>query len=224
VTAGARARRHGAAVLSVAQQLRSAVCQAHTRSGHAGRCPDLPPPNGVAACTLDGGNPPPRAPQVNVGEDEPEDIAVRKFMKKVMESGIIDEVRGREGGGVRVAEWGGGGGRCAPAFGVPLTRSTTQLADAPGACAIACMMRCRRGGRVRVHRCAGAPIVDADAVPSPAPSRATHTHAQTHTSSLAQRRCATGGTRRRRSWSTSAGPRSASPRASVCGGWRGRAP
>lgn len=51
------------------------------------------PPAGAAACTLDGGNPPPPAPQVNVGEDEPEDIAVRKFMKKVMESGIIDEVR-----------------------------------------------------------------------------------------------------------------------------------
>jgi ribosomal protein S21 len=30
---------------------------------------------------------------VNVGEDEPEDIAVRKFMKKVMESGVIEEVR-----------------------------------------------------------------------------------------------------------------------------------
>eukprot|EP00967_Tisochrysis_lutea_P108265 scaffold167605_cov21-Tisochrysis_lutea.AAC.1 len=30
--------------------------------------------------------------QVNVGEDEPEDIAVRKFMKKVMESGVIEEV------------------------------------------------------------------------------------------------------------------------------------
>jgi len=30
--------------------------------------------------------------QVNVGEDEPEDIAVRKFMKKVMDSGVIEEV------------------------------------------------------------------------------------------------------------------------------------
>ncbi len=31
--------------------------------------------------------------QVYVGEDEPEDIAVRKFMKKVYDSRIIDQVR-----------------------------------------------------------------------------------------------------------------------------------
>lgn len=30
--------------------------------------------------------------QVNVGEDEPEDIAVRKFMKKVVESRVIEQV------------------------------------------------------------------------------------------------------------------------------------
>ena len=32
--------------------------------------------------------------QVNVGEDEPEDIAVRKFMKKVTDSKLIEQVRG----------------------------------------------------------------------------------------------------------------------------------
>jgi len=41
--------------------------------------------------------------QVNVGEDEPEDIAVRRFMKKVMESGVIDEVRKKAGPEKRAA-------------------------------------------------------------------------------------------------------------------------
>jgi hypothetical protein len=31
--------------------------------------------------------------QVEVGEDEPEDIAVRKFMKKVLDSRVIEQVR-----------------------------------------------------------------------------------------------------------------------------------
>jgi len=33
--------------------------------------------------------------EVNVGEDEPEDIAVRKFMKKVVESRVIEQLRAR---------------------------------------------------------------------------------------------------------------------------------
>ncbi len=32
--------------------------------------------------------------QVNLGEEEPEDIAVRRFMKAVMESKVIEQVRG----------------------------------------------------------------------------------------------------------------------------------
>jgi hypothetical protein len=33
--------------------------------------------------------------QVHLGEEEPEDIAVRKFMKAVMESKVVEQVRGR---------------------------------------------------------------------------------------------------------------------------------
>jgi hypothetical protein len=32
-------------------------------------------------------------PQVQVGEDEPEDTAVRRFMKSVVQSGVINKVR-----------------------------------------------------------------------------------------------------------------------------------
>jgi hypothetical protein len=31
--------------------------------------------------------------QVNVGEDEPEDVAVRKYMRKVMDSRLLEQVR-----------------------------------------------------------------------------------------------------------------------------------
>ncbi|KAF5829572.1 hypothetical protein DUNSADRAFT_15887 [Dunaliella salina] len=43
--------------------------------------------------------------EVNVGEDEPEDIAVRKFMKKVMESGVIEELRNRRYKETPLQEW-----------------------------------------------------------------------------------------------------------------------
>lgn len=33
------------------------------------------------------------APQVNVGEEEPEDIAIRRYMKAVMDSKVLDAVR-----------------------------------------------------------------------------------------------------------------------------------
>lgn len=42
----------------------------------------------------DGATGPPLATQVTVGEDEPEDIAVRKFMTKIMDSRLLEEVRG----------------------------------------------------------------------------------------------------------------------------------
>ncbi len=32
-------------------------------------------------------------PQVNVGEEEPEDIAIRRYMKAVMDSRVLDAVR-----------------------------------------------------------------------------------------------------------------------------------
>jgi len=34
-------------------------------------------------------------PQVNLGEEEPEDIAVRRFMKAVMDSKLLDKLRAR---------------------------------------------------------------------------------------------------------------------------------
>jgi hypothetical protein len=42
-------------------------------------------------------------PQVEIAEEEPEDVAVRRYMKAVMQSGVINKVRASPGSG--------GGGR-----------------------------------------------------------------------------------------------------------------
>jgi ribosomal protein S21 len=53
---------------------------------------------------------------VEIAEDEPEDVAVRRYMKAVMQSGVINKVRGPAAAlrrALAAAAARGGGGRCA---------------------------------------------------------------------------------------------------------------
>jgi hypothetical protein len=51
---------------------------------------------GATCVAQHSGSPDPAAggAQVNVGEEEPEDIAVRRFMKSVMQTKVVEQVRG----------------------------------------------------------------------------------------------------------------------------------
>ena len=68
------------------------ICRTSRARGRAPSAPRSRCGAAVAACALTHARVA-RAPQVEIAEDEPEDVAVRRYMKAVMQSGVINKVR-----------------------------------------------------------------------------------------------------------------------------------